>query len=64
MEVIPLLITVALFACACVVVYYILAWMALGEPWALIFRVILGLAAIIIVLGFVTGKVPLLTLRL
>ncbi len=55
-----LLITVGLVAIVVVAAIYIYNWMAPNDPWATIIRIIMGLIALVVLVGFITGKIPLI----
>lgn len=59
-----LIVTVAVVAIVVVCAIYIFKWMALSEPWSMIVRIIMGLVALFVLVGFVTGKIPLIRISL
>ena len=64
MELIPLIVTVCFLAIICVLAIYIFRWMALPEPWNTVVRILMGVIALLVLLGFITGKVPLISVRI
>jgi uncharacterized membrane protein len=64
MDLMALIVTVCFIAIVCVIAFYIFRWMALPEPWNMVVRILLGLVALVVLVGFVTGRVPLIAVHL
>jgi hypothetical protein len=58
MELLGLLCTILLLACACYAMIWVVGWMKLPDPLALIARVIVGLIILLLIVGLFTGYVP------
>jgi hypothetical protein len=59
MDVISLIIWVILLALVFYAAIWVIGWMALPDPAALIVRVLVGLVMLLVILGMVTGHVPM-----
>ena len=60
---VSLAVTILLFIGACILVQKILSWMALSPTVDRGAKIVLGLIAIIIVICFVTGTIPLIPIH-
>lgn len=59
-----LIVTLALIAIVVWFAIKIYAWMAPGETWAMPIRIVMGLIALVVLVGFLTRKIPLVHIPL
>ena len=60
-----LLVTIALVAIVVLCAIGIYRWVNPPEGvWALIVRIVMGLFALVVLIGFITGRIPLIPVRL